>query len=39
VRLREQLGIGTKLARILIMEMDYSPGRTTIVLVRNPIGM
>jgi LUD domain len=38
-RLREQMGIGTKLARILIMEMDYSPGRTTIVLVRNPIGM
>jgi len=38
-RLREQMGVGTKLTRVLIMEMDYSPGRTTIVLVRNPIGM
>jgi len=38
-RLREQMGIGTKLTRILIMEMDFSPGRTTIVLVRDPIGM
>lgn len=38
-RLREQMGIGTKLTRILIMEMDFNPGRTTIVLVRNPIGM
>jgi len=37
-RLREQLGVGTKLARILIIEQDYTPGRTTIVLVRNPIG-
>lgn len=38
-RLREQMGVGTKLTRVLIMEMDYSPGRTTIVLVRDPIGM
>lgn len=38
-RLREQLGVGTKLARILIIEQDYTPGRTTIVLVRNPIGI
>jgi anion-transporting ArsA/GET3 family ATPase len=38
-RLREQMGVGTKLARVLIMERDYSPGRTTIVLVRDPIGM
>ena len=38
-RLREQMGVGTKLARVLIIEMDYSPGRTTIVLVRDPIGM
>ena len=39
MRLREQMGVGTKLTRVLIMEMDYSPGRTTIVLVRDPIGM
>jgi hypothetical protein len=38
-RLREQMGIGTKLTRILIMEMDFNAGRTTIVLVRTPIGM
>jgi hypothetical protein len=38
-RLREQLGLGTKLTRILIIEQDYSPGRTTIVLVRNPLGI
>jgi hypothetical protein len=38
-RLREQMGIGTKLTRILIIEGDYTPGRTTIVLVRKPIGV
>jgi hypothetical protein len=37
-RLREQIGVGTKLARILIMERDYSPGRTTVILVREPVG-
>jgi len=38
-RLREQAGIGTILARILILERDFRPGRTTIVLVREPVGM
>jgi hypothetical protein len=38
-RLREQMGIGTKLTRVLIIESDFRPGRTTIVLVRNPIGV
>jgi L-lactate utilization protein LutC len=37
-RLREQMGVGTKLARILILERDYSPGRTTVILVREPVG-
>ena len=37
-RLREQMGIGTKLTRILILERDFSPGRTTVVLVREPVG-
>jgi len=37
-RLREQMGIGTKLARILIMERDFTPGRTTVILVREPVG-
>jgi len=38
-RLREQAGIGTMLARILILERDFRPGRTTIVLVRESVGM
>jgi hypothetical protein len=38
-RLREQMGAGTKLARILILEQDYFPGRTTVILVREPVGM
>jgi len=38
-RLREQAGIGTVLARILILERDFRPGRTTIVLVREAVGM
>jgi hypothetical protein len=38
-RLREQAGIGTILARILILERDFRPGRTTIVLVREAVGM
>jgi L-lactate utilization protein LutC len=37
-RLREQMGIGTKLTRILILERDYNPGRTTVMLVREPVG-
>jgi len=38
-RLREQMGIGTKITRTLILESDFMPGRTTVVLVRNPIGV
>jgi len=38
-RLREHFGIGTQLARILILERDFRPGRTTIILVREPIGV
>jgi len=37
-RLREQMGIGTKLTRILILERDFNPGRTTVILVRDPVG-
>lgn len=29
-----QFGMGTKLARILILEQDLRPGRTTVILVR-----
>jgi acyl-CoA hydrolase len=38
-RLRETLGIGTKITRTLILEQDFMPGRTTVVLVREPIGV
>ena len=38
-RLREQIGVGTKITRTLILESDFMPGRTTIVLVRQPLGV
>jgi hypothetical protein len=38
-RLREQMNVGTKVARVLIMEQDYMPGRTTVILVRRPVGV
>lgn len=38
-RLREHMRIGTKLARILTMERDFNPGRTTVILVREPVGV
>ena len=38
-RLREQMGVGTALCRILILERDFAPGRTTIVLVKEPVGI
>jgi L-lactate utilization protein LutC len=38
-RLREQMGVGTKITRTLIIESDFMPGRTTIVLVRQPLGV
>lgn len=39
MRLRELTGEGTQLARALILERDFRPGRTTIILVREPIGV
>ncbi len=38
-RLREQMGVGTMLARVLILEREWAPGRTTIILVREPVGV
>jgi hypothetical protein len=38
-RLREQMNVGTTIARILILERDFVPGRTTVVLVRQPVGV
>jgi hypothetical protein len=38
-RLREQMGAGTKVCRILILERDYVPGHTTVILVKQPVGV
>lgn len=38
-RLREQLGAGTMIARTLILDRDFVPGRTTVILVRQAIGI
>src|SRR5689334_4737403 len=38
-RLREAMGVGTKITRTLILESDFMPGRTTIILVREPLGV
>src|SRR2546421_11236127 len=37
-RLREAMGVGTKITRTLILDQDFMPGRTTVILVREPIG-
>jgi hypothetical protein len=38
-RLRAQMGRGTHLAKLLITFMEPLPGRTTVILVREPIGV
>jgi hypothetical protein len=38
-RLRAAAGIGTTLGKVLLLEREFSPGRTTVVLVRKPIGI
>lgn len=38
-RLREQMGVPTKLAKLLITYAEAMPGRTTVILVREPIGV
>jgi hypothetical protein len=38
-RLRRDAGFGTKLTRTLIIEQDFMPGRTTVILVKEPIGV
>jgi hypothetical protein len=37
--LREAVNIGTAITRTLILDRDFRPGRTAIVLVREPIGI
>jgi hypothetical protein len=38
-RLREQLGIGTRMAKLLVIFEEPRPGRTTVFLVREPVGV
>ncbi len=38
-RLLEILGIHTAWSRTLILERDFTPGRTTVILVRDPVGV
>jgi hypothetical protein len=38
-RVQAELGVHTKRCKTLIMESEYAPGRTTVVLVREPIGV
>jgi hypothetical protein len=37
--LREAVNIGTAITRTLILDRDFRPGRTTIILVREPLGI
>ncbi|MGZ6314170.1 MAG: LUD domain-containing protein [Candidatus Limnocylindrales bacterium] len=38
-RLREQLGVGTRLAKLLVTFLEGKRDRTTVVLVREPVGV
>ena len=38
-RLREQMGVGTVIAKTLIIDRDFVPGRTTVILVGRPVGV
>ena len=37
--LRAQLGVGTKIAKVLEIRLEPRPGRTTVFLVREPVGV
>jgi hypothetical protein len=37
--LRKQLGVGTKLAKLLVSYAEPAPGRVTVFLVREPVGV
>jgi hypothetical protein len=38
-RVRERLGVDTMLAKVLLVLGEWQPGRTTVVLVREPVGV
>jgi hypothetical protein len=38
-RVQERLGVDTVLAKVLVIFGEWQPGRTTVVLVREPVGI
>ena len=38
-QVRERLGVDTKLEKVLLTFGEWTPGRTTVVLVRQPVGV
>ena len=38
-RVRATLGVGTKLEKVLVMLGEWTEGRTTVILVREPVGV
>jgi hypothetical protein len=38
-RVRETLGVGTLVGKILLIEREWVAGRTTVILVREPVGV
>jgi hypothetical protein len=38
-RVRERLGVDTKLEKILVMYGEWVPERTTVIIVRQPVGV
>ena len=38
-RVRERLGVDTALEKVLLILGEWQPGRTTVVLVRQPVGV
>jgi hypothetical protein len=38
-QVRERLGVDTILAKVLLIYAEWQPGRTTVVLVRAPVGV
>jgi len=38
-RVRETMGIGTQMSKVLLIEREWRADRTTVVLVRAPIGI
>jgi acyl-CoA hydrolase len=38
-RVRSTLSVGTKLEKVLLLRGEWTPGRTTVVFVREPVGV